>query len=96
MATASFSFSFQCLATFSDNGSSGLGALRSAWMLQAEAPEHQCPPPRYRGNQEMLQTGVRGAVCCMPHALCNRHAPLMPAVDALAAAALLLVQKAGT
>ena len=35
MATASFSFSFQCLATFSDSGSSGLGALSSAWILQA-------------------------------------------------------------
>ena len=30
VATASFSFSFQCFATFSESGSSGLGALRSA------------------------------------------------------------------
>ena len=95
MATASFSFSFQCLATFSDNGSSGLGALRSACMLQAEAPKHQCPPPGYRGNKDAANRG-RGAVCFMPHALCNRLAPPIPAVDALAAAALLLVQKAGT
>ena len=34
MATASCSFSFQCFAMFSASGSSGLGALNSAWMLQ--------------------------------------------------------------
>ena len=31
---ASGSFSFQCFATLSARGSSGLGALSSAWMLQ--------------------------------------------------------------
>ena len=34
VATASCSFSFQCFAMFSASGSSGLGALNSAWMLQ--------------------------------------------------------------
>ncbi len=34
VAMASFSFSFQCLATLSARGSSGLGADSSAWMLQ--------------------------------------------------------------
>lgn len=33
VSTASASFVFQCLAMFSERGSSGLGALRSAWML---------------------------------------------------------------
>ena len=40
MATASCSFSFQCLATFSAKGSSGLGALKSACMLQHEIRRH--------------------------------------------------------
>ena len=31
---ASFSLSFQCFATLSASGSSGFGALSSAWMLQ--------------------------------------------------------------
>lgn len=33
VSTASTSFVFQCLAMFSESGSSGFGALRSAWML---------------------------------------------------------------
>ena len=67
MATASFSFSFQCLATFSDNGSSGLGALRSAWMLQADALEHQgLFLTDTAVAQDMTQTGILDAVCFMP------------------------------
>ena len=34
VVTASASLSFQCLAMFSASGSSGLGALSSAWMLR--------------------------------------------------------------
>ena len=37
VATASASLSFQCRATFSARGSSGLGALSSAWMLRARS-----------------------------------------------------------
>lgn len=37
METASCSFSFQCFAMFSASGSSGFGALNSAWMLGAVA-----------------------------------------------------------
>jgi hypothetical protein len=33
VSTASASFVFQCFAMFSESGSSGFGALRSAWML---------------------------------------------------------------
>jgi len=33
VSTASASFVFQCLAMFSESGSSGLGALNNAWML---------------------------------------------------------------
>lgn len=33
VSTASASFVFQCLAMFSESGSSGFGALKSAWML---------------------------------------------------------------
>lgn len=36
VSTASASFVFQCFATFSESGSSGFGALKSAWMLKAK------------------------------------------------------------
>lgn len=43
VSTASASLLFQCLAMFSDSGSSGLGALRRAWILFDTAMEnHKC------------------------------------------------------
>jgi len=49
VATASASLSFQWRATFSASGSSGLGALSSAWMLRARhahASQRRCWAPK--------------------------------------------------
>ena len=36
VSTASASFAFQCFAMLSERGSSGFGALSSAWMLKTK------------------------------------------------------------
>jgi hypothetical protein len=67
VSIASASFSFHCLATFSSSGSSGLGALSSAWMLRGRKQWRQRRQQRWRQQQSRHQgpsTHVRNAASC--------------------------------